>query len=265
LYDDAGSEVRELHEECEKLDLTSKLYDDTRARLYILEESHAPNESELLLTLKQLGSVLVDQWRFKEALVYLERAYRGLLEKFGPTDERTMDCFWLLSNTYLNLRSYPQEMKLCQNILTTLDARLGPDNIVTLRVVYEISRCLGYQGRSTEAVKGMQRVVAGFEKAKGSADETTRRYSNELSVLLHRTCLVRCDYCFKGIADHSFFYHCDICNVGDFNLCEDCVTNGVSCGNAATHIMIKQSTEERKEWEKCHEPSQCIFDESSVL
>ncbi|KAF8849683.1 TPR-like protein [Acephala macrosclerotiorum] len=239
LYSDANSEVRELKIECEKLLLTSALYDDSKAKLAVLEESDACSERELLLAVKQLGSVLADQTRFPEALIHLERAYRGL-EKYGPTDEETMDCFWWLSNTYLNLRSYSKEVGLCQDTLTKLESKLGPDHTETLKVVRELSRCLAYQGCDEEAVKCMQRVVAGYEKIKGPADEMTRRYSDELSTLWDRLYRVVCDYCFRSVANHNCYYHCNICFSGNFDLCEDCVDNGISCAGNASHIMIKR-------------------------
>jgi hypothetical protein len=245
LYGDEHDEVRELKDEWKKLLVTSDLYHESKAKVAMLEESKTCSETELLLAIKHPGSVLADQTRFEEATVQLERAHQGLVN-LDPTGEKAMDCFWYLSYTYLNTRNYLKEADLCQHTLAKLESKLGPDHTETLRVVGELSRCLAFQGHDGEAIKCMQRVVAGYEKTKGTAHEMTRRYSNELSTLLERRCRIFCDYCFGYIENHSFLYQCKLrtCTSSTVGVCEECFGNGVSCSMYYAHIMTKRSAHE---------------------
>jgi next to BRCA1 gene 1 protein len=49
---------------------------------------------------------------------------------------------------------------------------------------------------------------------------------------------IDCNHCGKSIPNEH--YHCSICDAGDFDLCQGCVDQGVTCGSDG-HWLIKRS------------------------
>jgi len=51
---------------------------------------------------------------------------------------------------------------------------------------------------------------------------------------------VTCDVCTMTIADNETHYHCEICNLGGFDICQQCFGFGASCLNAS-HKLVKRN------------------------
>ncbi|KAH7317215.1 hypothetical protein BKA65DRAFT_111189 [Rhexocercosporidium sp. MPI-PUGE-AT-0058] len=48
-----------------------------------------------------------------------------------------------------------------------------------------------------------------------------------------------CDVCLLGVSDTDTYYHCDVCNNGDFGICEECFARKARCLDDS-HIFIKE-------------------------
>ncbi|CAJ2502828.1 Uu.00g102220.m01.CDS01 [Anthostomella pinea] len=75
------------------------------------------------------------------------------------------------------------------------------------------------------------------ECAKGKAKEDVPAASNSPSCL-KRPFTVCCNSCDRAVP--SAHFHCSICDDGDFDLCQDCVTRGITCYGEG-HWLIKRT------------------------
>jgi len=106
-------------------------------------------------------------------------------------------------------------------------------------------------------IQKFQRVYL-IVDALDECDETTRHglelqlkelQSSNLSVIVTSRCLrvpsnlhIDCDGCEKE--NLRLFYHCKICNEGNFDLCQDCVEGQVSCKDDSHSLLEPYSTVE---------------------
>ncbi|KAH8595478.1 hypothetical protein B0O99DRAFT_623006 [Bisporella sp. PMI_857] len=49
-----------------------------------------------------------------------------------------------------------------------------------------------------------------------------------------------CDVCMLRILDRDMYYHCRVCNSGDFDICEECVALKAHCLDQSAHTLIKE-------------------------
>jgi len=52
-----------------------------------------------------------------------------------------------------------------------------------------------------------------------------------------------CDVCEVGISDKDIYYHCTVCDSGDFDICEDCFVGEAHCLDQS-HTLIKERNRE---------------------
>jgi ankyrin repeat protein len=55
---------------------------------------------------------------------------------------------------------------------------------------------------------------------------------------------IACDICLLNVPDRKAHYHCGICALGDFDICQECFASGVSCLDQS-HQLMKRMVEGR--------------------
>jgi ankyrin repeat protein len=58
-----------------------------------------------------------------------------------------------------------------------------------------------------------------------------------------RRCRIWCDVCISLIPNDNIHYHCEICSLGDFDLCQKCVLSGALCLDHS-HKLIKRTVKD---------------------
>jgi hypothetical protein len=48
-----------------------------------------------------------------------------------------------------------------------------------------------------------------------------------------------CDVCLLNIPETDIYYHCEVCNNGDFDICKECFELGAYCLDKS-HILIER-------------------------
>ncbi|KAL2014315.1 hypothetical protein VTN00DRAFT_1840 [Thermoascus crustaceus] len=77
------------------------------------------------------------------------------------------------------------------------------------------------------------------------SQETGSAYPSDMSDITHPTACqgrIYCDICLINIPDVDFHYHCQICNHGDFDVCNECVLSGANCLDR-NHKLVKRVIE----------------------
>ncbi|KAK8120753.1 hypothetical protein PG999_004873 [Apiospora kogelbergensis] len=97
----------------------------------------------------------------------------------------------------------------------------------------------------TEATKSVETVKAEdvVEQASAASSATAEK-APELSSLpsrLRRPFTVCCNSCDRAVPDSH--YHCSTCDDGDFDLCQDCVEQGITCYDEQ-HWLIKRTIQD---------------------
>jgi ankyrin repeat protein len=54
---------------------------------------------------------------------------------------------------------------------------------------------------------------------------------------------MHCDICMSRIPDVGVYYHCRICNEGDFDICQECIASGAFCHDQS-HKLIKETVKD---------------------
>jgi ankyrin repeat protein len=57
---------------------------------------------------------------------------------------------------------------------------------------------------------------------------------------------VNCNICATKIADSESYFHCDICQFGDFDICQHCASLGASCLENS-HKLVERCVEKNME------------------
>ncbi|KAI9767544.1 MAG: hypothetical protein M1840_005581 [Geoglossum simile] len=123
----------------------------------------------------------------------------------------------------------------------------------TSRGYEAIARLLLGRGADIETKDSLGRTAVdlAFERGHTAVVETLLEYHEEHSMPVCEGSMdaaaksrlpiiyIYCDGCNIHIPDTEPHYHCSICNNGDFDLCQNCTNDGISCRSGG-HMLIKR-------------------------
>ncbi|XPS78709.1 hypothetical protein M3J09_010715 [Ascochyta lentis] len=158
-----------------------------REHISMAQVSTGTETLEIQRRLYDLGSVLLDQGRYKKAENVVRSsiaARRGSQSGDGDEDKDSLRALELLGHILSEQGLYDQAERLHRYVLRESEKVLGPEHLNTVRCVSSLASALDDLGRYEEAEVKYQQVLEKYNKELGPEHPDTLNSMNNLGVVL---------------------------------------------------------------------------------
>lgn len=189
------------------------------------EEIYGPESTKTLSALFVLGKVLDENGKIGDGEAFILKALEGSKVSPGPASLFTLLLFRNLGDTYF------AQLRLTEAEAMYLQALTG----------YEHNFGLNYY-LTIEAARALSKVYRGLGRLE-EARATKERYKQISHVGLD----IICDICNRTLGLAEYYHHCEICNGDDFDICEECISDGSYClddTHKLTELRVGRGQEE---------------------
>jgi tetratricopeptide (TPR) repeat protein len=143
------------------LDHAEPLTADALARL---EKKYGPDHPNLVLPLRNLGSIARQRKQYARALELFDRAEKINEKTLGPQHPEAAGLLLNIGNVYKDQQQYEKAEEYFKRALNVLEVSAGPYHRMTLQAIGSMQTVSAAEGKIAEAVAYSERANQGFEK-----------------------------------------------------------------------------------------------------